>query len=110
MLNVIEKIWIEVKIAFDVRDPLRMTGRQFEPLPSEQLHELGPAERRRLTICNLFANQEQTVDQIAIYFETTRTEVVSVLIAEGLIREQRQRPPMAIKNGRRELDKKKILQ
>ena len=102
MLNLIETAWIQIKIAFDVRDPYQITDQTFE-LP-ENLAELDPVLKRRLTICNLFANLGQSIDQIADYLHVSRSDVVSALIEEGLMKEQRKRLPQTFRSGRRQTD------
>lgn len=102
MLNLIESAWIQLKIAFDVRDPHEVTDQTFE-MPGN-LHELDPTSKRRLTICNLFANLDQSIDQIVDYLHVPRSDVVSMLIEEGLMKEQRKRPAEVFRNGRRQSD------
>ena len=102
MVNLIETAWVQLKIAFDVQDPLQTSDTNFE-MP-ENLRELNPTLKRRLTICNLFANLGQSIDQIVDYLHVSRSDVVSVLIDEGLMKEQRKRAPKAFRRGRRQTD------
>jgi hypothetical protein len=101
-LGFIENCWTKLKIAFDVQDPLQPTGKLFE-LP-ESFQELDPETKRTLTICNLFTNNDQSVEQIADYFQVPRSQVVRILIAEGFLKEQRIRGPKSFRNGRRQMD------
>lgn len=103
MLRLIESGWVRIKVALDVRDPLRPTRQPFE-LP-EDFHELSIRKKRQLTICNLFANHGQAVGEISRYFEISPKEVVRTLIDEGLLKEQRRKRTEPIKNGRRETDR-----
>ena len=103
MLNLIETGWTKLKIAFDVKDPLQPTGKSFD-LP-ENFHELNQHTRRQLTICNLFSNHGQTIEEITQCFNATRSQVIAVLINEGLLKEQRRRAERQIKNGRRRIDR-----
>ena len=102
MLSLVDMIWTKTKIAFDVKDPLKPTGQDFA-LPDDW-SDLSPAEKRRLTICNLFANQQQSIEQISYYLEASRKEVVLALISERLLIDQREKPGAYIANGRREED------
>jgi hypothetical protein len=102
MLSLLDMIWTKTKIAFDVKDPLKPTGQDFS-LPNDW-SDLSPAEKRRLTICNLFANQQQSIEQISYYLEASRKEVIVALISEGLLVNQRGKPRALIVNGRREED------
>ena len=56
----IDKSWVQIKIAFDVRDEFRKTGKVFE-LPDD-IHTLSPGAKQRMTLCNLFANHAQSID------------------------------------------------
>jgi len=101
--NFIDKSWVQIKIAFDVRDGFQKTGKVFE-LPDD-IHTLSPSAKQRMTLCNLFANHDQSIDELAVYFEMDRTQVISVLIQEGLLKDQRRRSGGRIKGGRRESDR-----
>jgi hypothetical protein len=100
--NLIDNSWVRIKIAFDVRDGFKKTGRSFE-LPAE-IQTMPPQRKQRMTLCNLFANHGQSIEELAIYFEMDRSRVVSVLMEEGLLEDQRRRAGGRIKGGRRESD------
>ena len=102
MLSLIEMSWTKLKIAFDVQDPIQPSGKKFE-MP-HSFHNLDPESKRTLTICNLFANNDQSVEEIADYFRVTRSQVVRILMTEGFLKEQRKREQRAIRNGRRQSD------
>ena len=102
MLKKLRQTWIRFLILFDVRDPLKRTGKKFD-LP-EDLSELSPVEKRRLSICNLYVNQNHSVDEIARHYEMSRTDLVAVLIQESLIKDQRRGAATSIKGGRRSID------
>jgi len=101
--NFIHKSWVQIKIAFDVRDGFRKTGKVFE-LPAD-IHELSPDRKKQVTLCNLFANHGQSIGELAVYFEIDRSRVISVLIQEGLLKDQRRRSGGRIKGGRRDSDR-----
>jgi hypothetical protein len=103
MLKKLRQAWIRLLILFDVKDPLKRTGKKFD-LP-EDFSELSPAEKRRPSICNLYANQNYSVNEIARHHEMSRTDVVAVLIEESLIEDQRQGAAASIKGGRRSIDR-----
>ena len=101
--NFIDKIWVQIKIAFDVRDGFRKTGKIFE-LPADT-NTLSPDRKQLMTLCNLFANHGQSIEELAVYFEMDRNRVISVLMQEGLLEDQRRRSGGGIKGGRRESDR-----
>ena len=103
MWDFIDKSWVQIKIAFDVRDGFRKTGKMFE-LPSE-IQTLSHDIKQRMTMCNLFANHGQSIEELAVYFTMDRSQVISVLIEEGLLRDQRRQSRGEIKGGRRESDR-----
>jgi hypothetical protein len=101
--NFIDKSWVQIKIAFDVRDGFRKTGKIFE-LPAD-IQTLSHDIKQRMTMCNLFANHGQSIEELAVYFTMDRSQVISVLIEEGLLQDQRRRSGGRIKGGRRESDR-----
>jgi hypothetical protein len=103
MLRVIKDAWIRTLIAFDVRDPLKCTDTPYV-LP-EDLSELQPEAKLRATICNLFGNLRQPIEDIANTYEMTPTQVISILVEEGLIKDQRRNRAHPIKGGRRQVDR-----
>ena len=102
MLRLIKDAWIRTLVAFDVRDPLKRTDAYYV-LPTDY-NELQPEAKLRATICNLFGNLRQPIDDIARTFELTPNHVISILVEEGLLRDQRRNPPDPIKGGRRQID------
>jgi len=103
MINLLVTGWTKLKIAFDVKDPLQPTGKTFN-LP-ENFQELSPDSRLRLTICNLFSNNSQSIEEIAQFLDATRSQVINILIQEGLLKEQRRKVGLQFKNGRRRTDR-----
>ena len=103
MWNLIGRSWVQLKIAFDVRDGFRRTDKIFE-LP-EDIHLLSPDRKQLMTLCNLFANHGQSIDELSVYFEMDRSRVIALLIQEGLLEDQRRRSGGRIKGGRRESDR-----
>lgn len=51
---------------------------------------LHPAARRRVAICNLFANESKSVGEIAELLDTKTSKVISALVKEQLIPDRRQ--------------------
>jgi len=66
--------------------------------------KLQPEGRLRATICNLFRNLDHPIEDIARAYEMTPNRVISILLEEGLLRDQRRNRPDPIKGGRRQLD------
>jgi hypothetical protein len=102
MLRLIKNAWIHTLIAFDVRDPLRRTDKVFV-LP-ENFNFLDAQSKMRASICNLFANLEQPIDELARLYDISRGQVISILLEEGLIKDQRRNRSDVVKGGRRETD------
>ena len=103
MWDFIDKSWVQIKIAFDVRDGFRKTGKTFE-LPTD-IYELPPERKQVMTLCNLFANHGQSIEELAVYFEMDRSRVIALLMLEGLLEDQRRRSGGKIKGGRRDSDR-----
>ena len=103
MLQIMKDAWIRTLVAFDVRDPLKRTDLPY--VFPEDCSELQPEARLRATICDLFCNQRQPVEDIARDNGITPNRVVSVLIEEGLIKDQRHNRAAPIKGGRRQIDR-----
>ena len=103
MWSLIDKSWVQIKIAFDVRDGIKKTGKVFE-LPDD-MTTMSPERKQLMTLCNLFANHGQSIEELAVYFGMDRNQVISVLLQEGLLLDQRRRTHEPVKGGRRELDR-----
>src|SRR6266480_2701309 len=102
MLRLLKNAWIHTLIAFDVRDPLTRTGKVYV-LPGN-FAQLDPQRKARATVCNLFANYQQPIDQVAQVYNMSQADVISILLAEGIIEDKRQTLGEVIKGGRRETD------
>src|SRR6266480_2670155 len=90
--RLLRRFWINLVIAFDENFTLEgfeRTQEKFE-LP-ENFSLFDPPMKRKVTICNLFANQNQSIRNIARVLEANLSSVVSVLIENGLIKERRSR-------------------
>lgn len=103
MLRLIKNAWIRTLIAFDVRDPLKYTGKAY--ILPENFTQLDPQRKARVTVCNLFANHQQPIDQVTRVYDMSRGDVISILLAEGLIEDKRRNPVDVIKGGRRKTDR-----
>ena len=101
MLRLIRNAWIRTLIAFDVQDPLKRTGKAFV-LPDD-LNLLDAQSKTRASICNLFGNLQQPIDQLARLYDMPRDQVISILLDEGLLEDKRQNRSV-IKGGRRRTD------
>jgi hypothetical protein len=58
----------------------------------EDLLTLHPAERRRVAICNLFANENKSIGEIAELLDTKTSQVISALVKEELVSDRRVEP------------------
>lgn len=54
------------------------------------LYDLDPLTKRKVTICNLFANHDKTVLEISSLLETSRKLVIDTLIENQLLKDRRQ--------------------
>jgi len=102
MLRLLKNVWIHTLIAFDVRDPLQRTAKSYA-LP-ENFTQLDPEGKARATVCNLFVNHEQPIEQVAQVYNMSRAQIISILLAEGIIEDKRRTLGEVIKGGRREAD------
>jgi hypothetical protein len=65
----------------------RLTERQF--VAPQDTGVLSAAQKRAITICNLFANHHKTIDEISQLLDTDRRAVILALIQEVLILDRR---------------------
>ena len=107
MLRIIKSTWIRTLIAFDVRDPLKRTDVPYV-LPADFGRLPGDA-KLRATICSLFGNHKHPIEDIARAYEMAPNEVISILISEGLIKEQRRNTTDIVKGGRRSIENRVTL-
>lgn len=94
------KLWMHVLIAFFDNytiEGFKKTNEKFD-LP-ENLMLMDPAIKRKLTICNLFANQNLTIKDICIVLDTSKHQVIDALIEKNLIKERRKRRTSTEKPG-----------
>jgi len=103
MLRLIKNVWIRTLIALDVHDPLKRTDKSFV-LPDD-FHLLDTQTKTRASICNLFGNLQEPIDQLARLYDMSRDQVVSILLEEGLLEDKRQNGSDVIKGGRRRADR-----
>jgi hypothetical protein len=73
------------------------TQKKFE-LP-ENLSQMDPHEKRQVTICNLFANQNLSIHEIVRVLDSSPHQVVPALIENGLIKERRRKKRGSAKDG-----------
>src|SRR5205809_5575934 len=66
--------------------------------PSTTLFD--PVTERKITICNLFANDGLTLEDIVRVLDEKYDRVVQVLIEQGLIWERRKKPGQSIQSQR----------
>jgi hypothetical protein len=87
----IKKMWIHMLIAFNdggyTVEGFERKNKKFEC--PENFSQLDPRLKRELTICNLFANQNQSMSNIAHLLDITMGKVVTTLIKYDLIKERR---------------------
>jgi hypothetical protein len=72
------------------RDGFQLTHKVFVPPDNTSL--LDPMAKRKVTICNLFANHRLSISDIVRVLDESYEKVVAALIEQGLIQERRQSP------------------
>jgi hypothetical protein len=78
---------------------LKLTRRPF--VMPEDASQLPPEEKRKLTICNLFANQKLSVVEIRRLLDEPYGSVIEALIEHKLVHDRRKNPPELVKGERR---------
>ncbi len=79
--------------------PLKLTKQPF--IMPEDASQLPPEEKRKLTICNLFANQKLSVTEIRHLLDEPYSSVIEALIEHKLVHDRRKNPPQLVKGERR---------
>ncbi len=88
--KMLRRTWTHLLITFYDNytiEGFEKTNKKFE-LPAD-LVQLDPATKRRMTICNLFANQNLSIGEIVKLLDSSLHQVVPALIDQGLIKERR---------------------
>jgi hypothetical protein len=101
--KIARKLWLELLIALDpsfTLEGFELTGKPFELPPN--VTDCEPRLKRRLTICNLFVNMQQSARTIARVLDVSLGRVVTVLIEEGIITERRRPKAKQRKRERRQ--------
>ncbi|MEW5977383.1 MAG: hypothetical protein AB1898_16450 [Acidobacteriota bacterium] len=65
------------------------------PMPESQeydLYHLDPLSKRRVTICNLFANHRKSIPEIVSILETSPKLVIDTLLENKLVKDRRRSP------------------
>jgi hypothetical protein len=78
---------------------LKLTQRPF--VMPENASQLPPEDKRKLTICNLFANQKLSVAEIRHLLDEPYSSVIEALIQHKLVHDRRKKPPQLVKGERR---------
>ena len=87
------KYLLQLKDAFAVGIPTSIPERVQYGMPEPEdydLYYLDPLAKRKVTICNLFANHEKTVMEISSLLEASRKLVIDTLIENKLLKDRRQ--------------------
>jgi hypothetical protein len=89
----LKNFWTHLLIVFDHNytvEGFEKTQKKFE-LP-QNFSQLDPATKRKITICNLFANQNSCIREIVRVLDSSLHQVIPTLIEYQLIKERRRRP------------------
>ena len=90
--KMLKGVWTHLQLTFNDNytvEGFERTNKKFE-LPAN-LTELDSATKRKLTICNLFANQNLSIFEIVRVLDSSLHQVVPTLIENGLIKERRRK-------------------
>ena len=90
MFKLFKRLWTHVLIAFSDNytiEGFEKTQKHFE-LP-ENISHLDPVTKRKVTICNLFANQNVPIKEIVRVLDSSLHQVIPTLIENRLIKERR---------------------
>ena len=79
--------------------PLKLTWLPF--VMPEDASQLPPAVKRKLTICNLFANQKLSVPEIRRVLDEPYSRIIEALIQHKLVHDRRKNAPQLVKGERR---------
>src|SRR4030095_14513940 len=88
--KLLRRTWTHLLITFYDNytvEGFEKTYKKFE-LPAD-LMNLDATTKRRITICNLFANQNLSIREIEKLLDSSLHQVVPALIDQGLIKERR---------------------
>ena len=88
--KLLRRTWTHLLITFNdtyTLEGFEKTNKKFE-LPAD-LVNLDAVTKRRMTICNLFANQNLSIREIEKLLDTSLHQVIPALIDQGLIKERR---------------------
>ena len=72
------------------RDGFQLTQKAFV-LPANPT-SLDPVAKRKVTVCNLFANHEQSIFDIVRVLDERYQNIVNILLEERLVHERRKKP------------------
>jgi len=89
-MKLLRRFWTHLLITFYDNytiEGFEKTNKKFE-LPADLSH-LDSATKRRMTICNLFANQNLSIREIVKVLDSSLHQAVPALIENGLIKERR---------------------
>ena len=78
---------------------LKLTRQPF--IMPEDASQWPPEQKRALTICNLFANQNLSVTEIQHLLDEPYGSIIEALIQHKLVHDMRKNPPRFVKGERR---------
>jgi hypothetical protein len=91
-IKLFRRLWTHLLIAFDDNytvEGFEKTQKKFN-LP-DNIDELDPETKRKVTICNLFANQNSSIQEIVRVLDSSLHQVIPTLIEYQLIKERRRK-------------------
>jgi hypothetical protein len=96
------RLFEKFRQAFEPKVTLPRTAKpEFEPehtryqMPEPELYDLyylDPLSKRKVTICNLFANHQKAIPEIGSLLEVSRKLVIDTLIENKLLKDRRKTP------------------
>jgi len=96
------RLFEKFRQAFEPKEtPAKAAKPEFEPeqtryqMPDPELYDLyylDPLSKRKVTICNLFANHQKAIPEIGSLLEVSRKLVIDTLIENKLLKDRRRTP------------------
>ena len=102
MTTLLERALVRLRIALNTSSKLKPTGKRYAV--ARNFSQLDAEGKRRAGVCNMFVNIKESVETIARHYKLSRRKVITILLEEGYLEDQRKQPNTPVKGGRRETD------
>ncbi len=100
MFKLFKRLWTHILISFCDNYTIEGFGKtqKYFELP-ENISHLDPVTKRKVTICNLFANQNVPIKEIVQVLDSSLHQVIPTLIENRLIKERRRKRGNGVKSN-----------